>query len=363
MQYLPLELQLLILEHSDWEFHQTLSLVCRAWHSFILTSPSIWRNRYQAYNLPKDHANGPRTLFDAPVYHSILSYLTHYVRMDDGVYRACFMRLAQRDSSGPYDRNHRDREPARDMRLLNSAFFMDDPLSIDISSDYNYKGKNVVTREEEEETAASRLDFNNIYAHHRAAPWKWPQIKGHYVPSVGEFLAKNAEAVNRSTEGYYANYNHADVLKIVMKYTKNEDTGRCALEFAVVPLSRDFCNINRGLPTAATATPIGSMSVTTRFRRHYHRSSSSNNSDDGGANSGRTRSMARKWEVVGKLRAMVKRRSRDGRSQLEALGLGGYYDGKELKTLFPPLSTLLVATSTTAVADILGKDLGWDKSD
>ncbi|KAF3189910.1 hypothetical protein TWF106_007108 [Orbilia oligospora] len=296
--YLPLELQLLILEAAPFESHQTLSLVCRTWRTFILTSPSVLKNRYTSYTLPEGHANGPRTKFHEPLYHGILSYLTHYVRMDDGIYHACYLK--------PPGYLNWTGEPVK--YILNPGLFGKDLLSLDHSPDEKGKGK---SRDDD-----LQLNFNNIYAHERIKPWKqsvWKRpfpTQASATPTIAEFLKKNGQAVNNGLADYYTNYSYADVLKVVMKYTR-DSSGVCFLEFALAPLPRSSENVN---------------STTARERLDLEEGR------------GRTKGLIRKWEVVRKLKGMVKRKSKDpdARVEPEALepGLEGHYEGKEVKSFW-----------------------------
>ncbi|KAK6518768.1 hypothetical protein TWF506_005906 [Arthrobotrys conoides] len=292
--YLPLELQLLILEAAPFESHQTLSLVCRTWRDFILTSPFVLKNRYTSYTLPEGHANGPLTRFREPLYHGILSYLTHYIRMDDGIYHACYLKHPGYLNSTKTVTKY----------ILDPGLFGNDLLSLDHSPDG--KGK------EKSKSDGLRLNFNNIYAHERITPWKQTVWKYPFTPqssttpTIAEFLKKNGQSVNNELATYYTNYSHADILKVVMKYNTNS-SGTCFLEFALVPLPRSSENVN---------------STTARERLDLE------------GRRGRTRGLIRKWEVVRKLKGMVKKKSRDGKAEFETLGLGGYYEGKEVKSLW-----------------------------
>ncbi|KAK6515932.1 hypothetical protein TWF281_004524 [Arthrobotrys megalospora] len=296
LPHLPLEIQLLILEYAPWECHPTLSLVCHKWRSFVRTSPSVIKNRYTSYTLPRGHANGPKTTFDGPLYHRILSYLTHYVRMDDGIYHPCYLKPASNRNEGG--------ELMK--RLLNPTFFANDPLSSDISS-FDGKGKGKGRTDD----ALFRLNFNNIYAHERTSPWKYYyQAASFKIPTVGEFLEKNGRTVNGRLEQYYEQYRHADVLKVVMKYNQTFG-GQYFLEFALVPQMR--------------------VSRNTNSHREFR---GSDPSYHGYTKPGQTKNLVRKWEVFGKLKAMVTRKSRDGKSEAQALTLGDYYEGREVRKVW-----------------------------
>lgn len=91
-----------------------------------------------------------------------------------------------------------------------------------------------------------------------------------------------------------------------MKYTRNE-SGICFLEFALIPLTRGSGNVN-------------SNHMRIKFDMEDEK--------------GRTRGLIRKWEVMRKLKGMVKKKSRDGKSEFEALGLGSYYEGKEVNSVW-----------------------------
>ncbi|KAK6503856.1 hypothetical protein TWF481_008861 [Arthrobotrys musiformis] len=295
---LPLEIQLIILEHAPWESHPALSLVCHAWRTFLLTSSSILRNRYKSYKLPLNRAKGPKTRFEEPLYHKVLSYLTHYVRMDDGDYHACYFKPPSFQCGTGSATKYR----------LNPTFFANDLLSAEsptLVGEGKGKGKSL-----------SRLAFNNTYAHEKTAPFKRPSYgwksQAAKIPTVGEFLEKNGRAVNNRLADYYTNYSHADILNVVMKYTQNED-GLCFLEFALLPLARSSGNANsaRESEVVSSRQELGL--------------------DD---ERGKTWGLVRRWEVMRKLKGMVKRRTMSGGFEVAASGLGAYYEGKELQTVW-----------------------------
>ncbi|KAK6518766.1 hypothetical protein TWF506_005904 [Arthrobotrys conoides] len=73
---LPLELQLQILEASDFTDLPTLSRVCSTWRNHIFESPAILSNRYTYYFQPDSQPK--------PVYfHKLLHHLTHFIRFED----------------------------------------------------------------------------------------------------------------------------------------------------------------------------------------------------------------------------------------------------------------------------------------
>ncbi|KAK6342354.1 hypothetical protein TWF718_007754 [Orbilia javanica] len=298
---LPLEIQFLILELTPFESHQTLSLVCKAWRNFILTSHSIRKNRYISYTIPKDHVGGPRTTFSSPLYHGVLSYLTHYVRMDDGDYYPCYLKSPSSKTWG-----ETEQQPTK--YLLYPRFFGNDLISLDQSDGEKGKGKL--------EPDALYLNFNNIYAHELVTPWKqhenWvppftPRLRASSEPpTVAEFFQKNGRAVNNRLAEYYNTYCHADVLKVVMKY-KRDSAGTYFLEFALLPLPRGSGNVN-------------SVSALDKV--------------DFEGEKGRTRGLIRRWEVLRKLRGMVKRKPRDGKSRADNLRMGWHYEGSEVKSVW-----------------------------
>ncbi|KAK6331326.1 hypothetical protein TWF730_004408 [Orbilia blumenaviensis] len=81
--WIPIELQLLIIELAEWTQLPTLQQVCSGWRAFILrhinTSPTILAGRYTFH---------PSILSDdqPPYFHQIFTYLTHYLYVEGSFY-------------------------------------------------------------------------------------------------------------------------------------------------------------------------------------------------------------------------------------------------------------------------------------
>ncbi|KAK6356125.1 hypothetical protein TWF718_000499 [Orbilia javanica] len=147
-QYLPTELQLLILEASDWKLHPTLAQVCRFWRDFIKSSEKVRLNRYfpvEATTHGFDSSPGEQEFpRPRPWVHRALGYLRQFVvdsrggGVEDGgegggtggtgggvSFRACKIELLERSywvSDG--------RPKCRLWPDMKWGFFKDDPVTI-----------------------------------------------------------------------------------------------------------------------------------------------------------------------------------------------------------------------------------------
>ncbi|RVD87227.1 uncharacterized protein DFL_001469 [Arthrobotrys flagrans] len=80
--FLPIELQLQILESADFTQLPTLARVCHAWRSHITTSPTLIPHRYTYYTLSGTDSkdSGAKLVY----FHKLISYLSHFIRFEGG---------------------------------------------------------------------------------------------------------------------------------------------------------------------------------------------------------------------------------------------------------------------------------------
>ncbi|KAJ6259419.1 hypothetical protein Dda_6321 [Drechslerella dactyloides] len=128
--YLPVEIQMLILEQADWKQHGVLAQVCRFWRYFIQTSSRIRLNRYfpveaaaVGFNGSAGEAKNPRP---RPWLHRSLAYLRQFIpgANPKDLFAPCKVEVVRRAESG------NEQSWCRIWPDMKWGFFKDDRVTI-----------------------------------------------------------------------------------------------------------------------------------------------------------------------------------------------------------------------------------------